>query len=445
MVRCGKGQSGVFDIARVRGLYESLSEGWTYLNAGRRAQVPEKVSSAVSRAFRASPLQGPDGGARGDHYVSAAREAVADLVGASPDCVVLGPSRATLLGILATAVPAKLRMGREVVLSRVDEPSNITPWKLAADLYGASVRWAEADLTTGALPAWQFTSLISLDTSIVAVPAANAHLGTVTDIRAIADIMRAKSRAWLVVDAGAYAPYRKIDLDAWDADVVALDMAPLGGPEVGALVFRDPALLAELHLVELRRGRHAASDSQELTARRVAELERDGNAPGMLGGVPAAVNHLAGLDEEATGTRRERLATSLQSSEEYLGRLAGYLVDGLRDLENVHVVGVDGEIDTEPEHDHNSWGSPTENRGQHFGPVDRLPRVSFLVQGIEASVVGERLLSNGVVAQIVGLEESALFDQMGVAEMGGAICVALAPHNTYMDIDHLVRVVGGIV
>lgn len=435
----------MFDIARVRGLYESLSEGWTYLNAGRRAQVPEKVSSAVSRAFRSSPLQSQDGAPRGEDYVSAARQAVADLVGASPECVVLGPSRATLLSTLATAVPAKLRMGREVILSRVDEPSNVTPWRLAADLYGASVHWAEADLTTGALPAWQFTNLISADTSIVAVPAANAHLGTVTDIRAIADILRAKSRGWLIVDAGAYAPYRLIDMDTWGADVVALDLAPLGGPEVGALVFRDPALLAELHLVELRRGRHATPDPQELAAKRVAELERDGHAPGLLGGVPTAVNHLADLDDDATGTRRERLATSLQSTEDYLGRLAGYLVDGLRDLENVHVVGVDGEVDTDTAPDPDSWGSTPAARGRHFGPVDRLPRVSFLVQGIEAATVGQRLLSNGVVAQTVGLEESALFDQMGVAEMGGAVCVALAPHNTRIDIDRLVRVVGGMV
>lgn len=427
----------MFDIARVRGLYESSSEGWTYLNAGQRAQLPEKVSSAVARAFRAAPLQGESGRPRGDGYVSAARQAVADLVGASPECVVLGPSRATLLSTLATAVPAKLRMGREVVLSRIDDPANTAPWTLASDLYGASVRWAEADLTSGALPAWQYTSLISMDTSVVAVPAANSHLGTVTDVRAIADTLRAKSRGWLIVDAGAYAPYRLIDIEAWGADVVALDIAPLGGPEVGALVFREPSLLGELHLSELRRGRHAAPDPQALAARRVTALERDGIAPGLLGGVPVVVDHLAGLDEDATGTRRERLATSLASTEDYLGRLASYLVDGLRDLDGVHVVGVDGEV--EGNHDGETWGRPSS------GQVDRLPRVSFLVQGIEAASVGERLLSNGVVAQTVGLEQSALFDQMGVAEMGGAVCVSLAPHNTQFDIDLLVRIVGGMV
>ena len=42
----------VFDVARVRGLYVSLSDGWTYLNAQENAQVPEKVSTGVAMAFR---------------------------------------------------------------------------------------------------------------------------------------------------------------------------------------------------------------------------------------------------------------------------------------------------------------------------------------------------------------------------------------------------------
>ena len=29
--------------------------------------------------------------------------------------------------------------------------------------------------------------------------------------------------------------------------------------------------------------------------------------------------------------------------------------------------------------------------------------------------------------------------------MGGAVCVALAPHNTQFDVDLLVRIVGGMV
>ena len=42
----------VFDVARVRGLYTSLGDGWTYLSAHAQPQIPERVSSAVARGFR---------------------------------------------------------------------------------------------------------------------------------------------------------------------------------------------------------------------------------------------------------------------------------------------------------------------------------------------------------------------------------------------------------
>lgn len=444
----------MFDSARVRGLYVSQFDGWTYLNAGARAQVPEKVSSAVSRSFRTSPLQADPGanagvnGTRGEAFVDAARSAVADLVGGLPDCVVLGPSRAALLSIVASALPAKLRMGREVVLSRVDDQINISPWELAADLYGADVKWAEAELTTGSLPTWQFSELISQATSVVAVSAANAHIGTVTDVRAISDLLHAKSNGWLVVDAASYAPYRYIDIKEWGADIVALDLAPLGGPEVGALVFRDPALLAQLRLAEVRTGRHSSPDLLALARRRVAALERGGLAPGLLGAVPATVDFLASLDEDAAGDRRTRLRTSLPAAEEYMHSLARHLVNGLQDFGVIHVIGVTGDVEQNGyggTGHHGRWGAVGETYGEPYASVDRIPRVSFLVPGVAASTVIGRLLDNGVVAESVGLEDSALFDQMGVAEMGGAVCVAFAPHNTRNDVDQLVRVVGGMV
>jgi selenocysteine lyase/cysteine desulfurase len=215
---------------------------------------------------------------------------------------------------------------------------------------------------------------------------------------------------------------------------------------VGALVFRDQTMLAQLKLAEVRTGRHSTPDLHSLARRRVAALERGGLAPGLLGAVPATVDFLAGLDEDATGDRRSKLATSLPAAEEYMNGLARHLIDGLRDFGVVHVVGVTGD-------DHGAYnggghGSWTVDDGGYtdlWSPTDRVPRVSFLVPGLSAATVAERLLDNGVVAEVVGLEDSALFDQMGVAEMGGAVCVAFAPHNTRYDVDQLVRVVGGMV
>lgn len=452
----------MFDVPRVRGLYASLSDGWTYLNAQDFPQVPERVSSAVARSFRVASLLEPPESATGSHsraqrpgrrigesFGDSARIAIADLTGARPENVVLGASRAALLDDLAHALYRRLRLGQEVVLSRIDDPANVSPWKHAADLYGARVRWAEPDLSSGVLPAWQFTNLVEPETTVVAVSAANRYVGAVTDVRAIADCVRAKSRALLVVDVDSFAPYRVVDVEQMGADVLALDVASLGGPSVGALVFKDDATRREVF--------HSAHG-----------VGVGGVSEGLLGGVAEAVDHLARLDDSARGTRRTRLKKGLPRAAEHLNTLATHLVEGLQSLGTVHVIGVDGDGDALEE----------------FAAVNRVPRVSFMVDGVPAGVVAQRLLANGVVAGAVAPGQSQLLERMGVfeelpaapgansrgrhgrkaadaasaqsspqgsatelgsaLEQAGAVAVGFAPHNTVHDVDQLVRVVASV-
>src|SRR5947209_15689559 len=104
------------DIARIRGLFLALGDGWVHLDAPEGMQIPEQVATAVSIALRA-PVSGPGGlfpaSQRADAIVDAARRALADLVGADPAGVVLGPSVAVLLQRLADALGASWRPGDE--------------------------------------------------------------------------------------------------------------------------------------------------------------------------------------------------------------------------------------------------------------------------------------------------------------------------------------------
>ncbi|WP_295645397.1 aminotransferase class V-fold PLP-dependent enzyme [uncultured Corynebacterium sp.] len=437
----------MFDTPRVRGLYSSLADGWIYLNAQDFPQIPERVSSAAARSFRIAPLlerqeasagqhsRQPQLGRRvGESFIDAARTAIADLTGARKECVIVGPSRASLLDNLATALSRRLRLGEEVVLSRIDDPANITPWKRAADLYGAKVRWAEADLGTGALPAWQFTELIGSQTSVVAVSAANRLVGTVTNVRAISETVRTKSDALLVVDVNSYAPYRPVVLDELGADVVALDISSLGGPSVGALVFRDQKTLRSLVPYFMAKDVVRGPSLEEARAL----LEIGGVSEGLLGAVPEAVDHLAVMDDEARGTRRRRVRTGLPQLSQHLNALARRAVEGLQSLGTVHVIGVDGDA-VNDDGEHGVHGS--------FDAVDRVPRFAFMVDGVPAPVVEERLLASGIVTGVVRPGESVLLSRMGVFEdatLGGAVAVGLAPHNTAHDVDHMVRAVASL-
>ena len=244
--RLSKVAGMAYDVARVRGLHPSLGDGWVHFDAQNGMLLPDSVATTVSTAFRNSMTTtvGPHPSAkRSAAVLDAARQAVADLVNADPRGVILGADRAILLNSLADASSSRVGLGYETVVTRLDDEANIAPWLRAANRYGAKVKWAEVDIETGELPNWQWENLITEATRLVAITSASATLGTVTDLRAATKLMHAGRRPGHRRPFGGRAPYRLIDIDEIDADVVAVNALAWGGPPVGALVFRDPDVI----------------------------------------------------------------------------------------------------------------------------------------------------------------------------------------------------------
>ena len=395
-----------YDVARVRGLHPSLGDGWVHFDAPYGMLLPDSVATTVSTAFRGSMTTdvGPHPAAkRSAAVLAAARQAVADLVGADPRGVVLGADRAILLASLADASSSRVGLGYEVVVSRLDDEANISPWLRAANRYGAKVKWAEVDIETGDVPAWQWESLITKPTRLVALTSASSSLGTVTDLRPVTKLVH-ENNGLVVVDHSAAAPYRLIDIDEVEADVVAVNAVAWGGPPIGALVFRDPSLIDTFGSVAL-----------DPLATGAARLEVGAHQYGMLAGVVASVEYLANLDEAASGTRRERLALSMQSAGAYMDRLFEYLLAALRSLPLVMVIGA---------------------------PEARIPVLSLAVHGVPAERVIQRLTDNGVLA--MSNTTSRVLDVIGVSDIGGAVTVGLSHYTTMAEVDQLVRALASL-
>ena len=392
------------DVARVRGLVPALGDGWVHLDAPTGMQVPEQVATAVSAALRA-PVSPPGGvfpaSRRGGAIVDAARRAVADLVGGDPKGVVLGPSPGVLLERLAEALGADWGPGDEVVVSRLDDRANVDPWRRAADRAGASVRWAEVDVETCELPSWQYDDLLSARTRVVAVTAACAHIGTRTEVAAIARKVRSGGDALVVVDASAAAPYLPLDLETMGADVLVLSAGAWGGPSLGALVVRTPELLD---------GLPAGPDAG---ARGGERLERADTDVALLAGLTASIDHLADLDDAAAGPRRDRVLVSMNALHAHHEALTDHLVRELRSLPRVGVVG---------------------------DPTRRIPTVALVVAGRTAGEVAERVADQGICVLVDPGDQGALA-VIGGGEVGGVVRLGLAPYTSRAEVDLLVRAV----
>jgi cysteine desulfurase family protein (TIGR01976 family) len=365
-------------------------------------QIPEQVATAASMALRA-PVSGPGGpfpaSQRASAIIDAARRAVADLVGADPAGVVLGPSAAVLLQRLGDALGAGWLIGDEVVVSRLDNPSNTVPWQRAAQRCGGIARWAEIDIETCELPAWQYDELVNPRTKAVAVTAASGAVGTRPDLQHIADNARAVG-ALMIVDGSSAAPFLPMDIGSIGADVLTLSASAWGGPPVGAMVFRDPALLGRL-----------PSSSLDPGARGPERLELGPQPYPLLVGLVASVDYLAELDDAAVGPRRERLLTSMGSMRAYQAGLLANLISELRALRHVMVIG---------------------------DAMRRVPVLAFAVAGVKADDAVEHLAKRGICA-FADNGHSGVFAALGVGEVGGAVRIGLAHYTNSVEVDLLVR------
>ncbi|MGY1712661.1 cysteine desulfurase-like protein [Geodermatophilus sp. SYSU D00758] len=396
------------DVARVRGLFPGLSDGFVHADGAAGALLPESVVHAVSSAMRV-PVAGRGGvfpsSGRAEGLVSAARAAVADLVGGVPGGVVLGPNPTALTYTFARAVARTWRRGDEVVVSRLDHDANIRPWVQMAAERGVTVRWAEVDIETGELPDWQYDDLLTERTRLVAVTAASDALGTCPDVPAIA--ARARQVGALVhVDAVHAAPHALLDRAALGADSLTVSADRWCGPRVAALV-ADPGLLEELH-----------PDRLLPDPDRVPERFETGGLPfELLAGVTAAVEHLASLADGATGSRRERLRTSMAAVAAYEGELFAWLDEALRAMRHVQVLGE----------------APR-----------RTPTVSFTVEGLRARQAAAELARRGICAWDGDFAARELFDALGVNEQGGAVQLGLMHYNTADEVGYLVDAVAAL-
>ena len=394
-----------FDVSRVRAAYPALNDGYAYLDGAAGTQMPSAVIEAIAETYRAGI--GNMGGAfpasaRATGIMAECRRALADLTGGDPRGVILGPNMTTLTYRLADTLSRNWGPGDEVVVSRLDHDANIRPWVQAAGRSDAMVRWAEVDVSTTELPVTQYADLLSEHTRLVAVTAASNIVGTRPDLAAIAAAAH-EVGALCYVDGVHATPHVPVDVAAFGADFYATSAYKWSGPHIGAVV-ADPALLETLHPDKLA----------PAPAGVPGRFERGTAAFADLAGVIAAVDHLAGLDPAAAGSRREQVLASMAAVEQYEGQLFAQLLDGLASMRHVTLYGK---------------------------AARRAPTAFFTVAGYAPHHVADRLAARKVNVWHGDNYAWELTGAFGLREAGGGVRAGLVHYNDEAEVDRLLSAV----
>lgn len=378
-----------------------------YFDGPGGTQVPRQVVDAMTEyLFRhnANTHWEYPTSAETDACIAAAREALADLLGAEPEEVAFGANMTTLTFHLARALGRGWRAGDEVVTTELDHHANIAPWRALEREFGIRTRQVKVRPEAGQLDWADFERCITDRTRLVAIGAASNAIGTISDVRRAVEMARAVG-ALVFVDAVHLAAHAPIDVRALDCDFLACSAYKFYGPHVGVL-YGKRERIEELHVPRLEPAPDTAPERLETGTQ---------NHEGIVGAA-AAVDFIASL---APGeSRRERIVTALSGLHARGAALARRIWDGLDSIDRVRLYGP--------------------------GPDEpRTPTVSFVVDGFTADEVARRLADRGVFVSHGDFYAATIVARLGHAH-DGLVRVGCACYTTEEEVDRLIEGVRSI-
>jgi cysteine desulfurase family protein (TIGR01976 family) len=350
-----------------------------YFDAPGGTQAPREVAEAMNEYLfhhNANTHWAYPTSEETDAILISAREAVADLVNASPHEIAFGANMTSLTFHLSRALGRLWSPGDEVIVTELDHHANVAPWMALEVDRNVTVRVARMIPQTAQLDYAHLASLVTAKTKLIAVGGASNAVGTVNDLGRIAAIAK-DAGALFFVDAVHLAPHELIDVQRIGCDFLACSSYKFYGPHLGIL-FARRELFEVLPFVKLTPAPDTAPERAETGTQ---------NHEG-IAGAAAAIDFLASLSGTA-GTRRERLARAYSALHDRGLALVRTLWPALSSMKHVRLFGPD----------------PAQ---------PRTPTVAFTIDGMSAEEVSRALASEGLFASHGDFYAMTVIEKLGV-------------------------------
>jgi len=382
-----------------------------FLDGPGGSQAPQRVIEAMARAMveaNANTHGAFPTSRRVDTLMAGARQAAADLLGASSEEILFGPNMTTLTFQISRAIGRLLRPGDEIVVTRLDHDANVAPW-LALEEQGAIIRWVDFHPEDGTLDLEGLARALSERTRLVAVGYASNALGTVNPVRRIVEMAHAVG-AWVYVDAVHAAPHLFIDVQELGCDFLVCSAYKFFGPHVGVLYGRKDRLMA------LRPYKVRPTPDHPPEAFETGTQNHEG-----LAGLIAAIEYLADIGRRfgspADPSRRAAIRAAMGKIREHEQALCARLLEGLEEIPGLTVYGIRTMA---------RW-------------AERVPTVSFRIRNRHPREIAEALGREGVYVWDGNFYALGVTERLGVEGQGGLVRVGALHYNTLEEIDRFLE------
>ena len=339
-----------------------------------------------------------------------AHEAMADLLGGTPDEIAFGPNMTSLTLAVSRALARNWERGDELIVTRLDHDANVAPWLSVAEDKGMTVRWIDFDQATGQLQLESLPELLSARTKLVAVGGASNALGTLNDVLTIVELVRDGSDALVYVDAVQLAPHIPIDVRAMGCDLLVCSPYKLFGPHAGVMWCKSE-LMDTIAAYKVRPASNRGASRFETGT---PSFEAQAGVLGMV----EYLDWLGGIVSTET-SRRQRILAAFEACVVYERSLGDRFLAGLRRLNSVTL-----------------FGPPTMD--------GRVPTFAFTLKGHSPQDVERRLAEKGIFSWSGSFYAVETVAHLGLADQGGLVRVGMCHYNTAGEVDLLLAALGEI-
>ncbi|MDD9992672.1 MAG: aminotransferase class V-fold PLP-dependent enzyme [Rhodospirillales bacterium] len=405
-----EGTSPPLDTAFARAHFPALAGPWAlFENAGgtlAAAQVLDRIRTYMAE-YQVQPGAAYPASARAAEMIAESHRAMAAMINAQPEEVMIGPSTSMNVFLLAQALRPGLREGDEIVVTNLDHEANVGAWRKLADS-GVMVREWRFDQESFALEPEGLAALLSERTRLVCFGHCSNITGGFTDVPGLVRMIH-DAGALACVDGVAYAPHRAIDVKAWDVDFYLCSTYKLYGPHL-ALLYGKRA-----HLERAAPLNHFFLDGE-------LPLKLNPGGPNHelgagLAGMTAYLDALHAHHEGETNLPLHgRLAAIFERIAVHEEALVAPLLDFLAAKPGVRLV-----------------GNPSADRHT------RAPTVAFAVEGRDAGDIARAVARHEIGIGAGDFYAARCIEALGLAARGGVVRASMVHYNTADEVGRLIH------
>jgi cysteine desulfurase family protein (TIGR01976 family) len=358
-----------------------------------------------------------------DAILEEAHAAMADFLNAKrPEEIIFGNNMTTLTLHISRSISRSWKAGDEIVVTRLDHDANITPWVLAAQDRGVTVRQVDFHPEDGTLNLDEMKEAMQGKPRLVAVGYASNALGTINPVKKIIEMAHAAG-ALAYVDAVQYAAHGPIDVQDLGCDFLVCSSYKFFGPHAGIL-YGHFELLEELMAYKVR----PASNSLPY------KFETGTQNHEGIAGVLGAVEYLEWLGANFGEQQREqfadrfqgrrlRLKQAMTAIRAYEYEVSRAMLEVLEETPGLQLYGLRDERRLE----------------------QRVPTFSFTLKGWHPRQLADRLGQERIFTWDGNYYALAVMERLGLEDKGGMLRVGPVHYNTLEEVARLGQVLGKIV